>query len=260
MQRKLSVADFSLGRLVRTATSEAFVIFKQDNAKERPIRVGFLDLHINGKVYYGTLVLEIKLKTKELEHLLTQLDDQLIESSEMREDFILTVFQGKEIGYYSDNITEERRQYEPPTRNDLANITAILNKVLGRHQDARGKLNEHALVAYFQSLGYEAKIADSRLDQLKIDVVATNEAEIIYAQSKLGSVTKREMRSIVQSVAEQPTVGTKQKIAAIAASAFPIDCDLVRRQLEAEFDTPLLCIQKYQIIQAAPEYRRMLAE
>lgn len=257
-QQKLRHQEFQLNRYVRTTNSEAFFIFWKDINTETRTLVGSFDLHISDKIYYGTLILVIKLKAKELDELIAQINNQLIESPELREDFILSVFQGKEIGYYSDTIDDEQRQREPSTRGDLENISSTLAKVIGRHQDARGKLNEHALCSYFRSLGYDAELTDSKLDQKKVDVVAKGRSEIIYAQAKLGTVSSSEIRAIAKSVASLPFEGFEQKIAAISASVFPKDCEMLRYNLEKEFNLPIWCIQKYQIIQEVPEYRRML--
>lgn len=250
--------NFTINRAVRTVASEMYYIFRDVEGSELPIRIGKFDLHIENKIYYGTLSLEVKLRNNDFEKLLDQIEGQLIDYLGSREDFILDVYQAKEIGSYSDTISEEQRRYEAPTRADLEDISETLVKVLGKHQDARGKLNEHALVAYFQSLGYKAELAEPDLDHQKIDVVATKESEIIYAQAKLGSVSRNEMRALARSVAAICTNPSNSRMAAITAHSFPPDSDFIRVQLERETGIPLLCIQQYQVLQAAPEYRRML--
>jgi hypothetical protein len=251
--------DCEMRRHVRTPHSEGYFLF-QDEGKELPTRLGSFDLHIEGKTYYGTLILEKRLGEKNLEFLLSLIENQLIEHAEVREDFVLTVYQGKQVGYYSDVVTEERRRFGPPTKGDIEDISTTLSRVLGRHQDARGKLTEHALRDYFHSLGYLAERAGPELDHKKIDVVAENDTETIYAQAKLGSVGHTDMRTVVKSVSELPDRVGKIKVAAIAGAAFPTNCDILRRQLEARFKTPQICIQQYQALQAVPEYRRPLAE
>jgi len=258
MANKKHQVEYQIHRSVRTPYSEAFTLFL-DEGRELPTRVGSFDLHITRNVYYGTLVLERRLSEKRLGRLIAQLEEQLIESAELRDDFILSVYQGKEIGYYSDVVTEEQRRYDPPTKGDLEDISTTLARVLGRHQDARGKLNEHALCDYFRTLGYQAERAETELDHKKIDVVAKKDTEIIYAQAKLGSVGQADMREVLKSVSELPDEAGKTKVVAIAGTLFPINCDILRRQLETQFKTPLLCVQQYQVLQGAPEYRRPLA-
>ena len=257
--KKITHINFRFNRVVRTFSSEEYFIFRDNLDIDSSDNVGSFNLHIDGKIYHGVLILKIKLKSSELEKLLTQLETQIIEyPDELREDFILTVYQAKEIGSYSDYITEERRSYESATRGDLENISSTIIKVLGRHQNVRGKLNEHALVEYFQVLGYQAELASSELDQQKIDVVATNSTEIIYAQAKLGEISQQEMQKLLDSVAKLPDDSSRSKIAAIVAHSFPPQSELFRLQLEREKGIPLLCIQQYQMLKTVPQYKRML--
>lgn len=249
---------FSFTRLVRTTSSECHVIRRPSTDPKSNDNIGYLDLHFEGRLVHGTLVLEKPLDETELERLIDQMTDQLVPTE--RDDFIFTAFIGTEIGYYSDTVTDDERSHYSATKADVADIRKSLAKVIGSHQNARGKVAEHAVVAYFESIGYKAERAGTELDALKIDVVASTDAEVVYVQSKLGSIAASEMRKVVLSVSGLPRIGSKQTVAAIVARTFPKDSEHLRRKLEQEFGLPVMCVQSYQLAAASPEYRHALGE
>ena len=249
---------FSFTRLVRTSSSEKHVIRLPSDDPDSNDNIGSLDLHFEGSLVHGTLVLERTLDEAELDSLIDQMTDQLVPTP--RVDFIFTAYVGTEIGYYSDSVSEDDRSYHSATKGDVADIRRSLAKVIGSHQNARGKVAEHAAVAYFLSIGYKAERAGTELDALKIDVVASNDTEVVYVQSKLGSVAASEMRKVVHSVSALPPVDGKQTVVAIVARTFPKDSEHQRRRLEQEFGLPVMCLQSYQLAAAAPEYRHALGE
>lgn len=86
-------------RLVRTASSEQYIVWRGEN------RIGQLDLHYAGDIIHGSLVLEMDLPGEQEEALLTQIDQDLVSShrpSFDREDFMVTVYRGEEISTYTD--------------------------------------------------------------------------------------------------------------------------------------------------------------
>jgi len=93
---------YRLSRLVRTQSSEIFLIWEEDR------RIGQLDLHfaIESRTVHATLVLEADLSVSIEEELLAQIDDDIVSSylpSFEREDFLVTVFRGEEISNYTDS-------------------------------------------------------------------------------------------------------------------------------------------------------------
>ncbi len=91
---------YRLSRLVRTQSSEIFLIWEDDR------RVGQLDLHYAHTTIHATLVLEADLPVNAEEELLSQIDDDIVSSylpSFEREDFLVTVFRGEEISTYNDS-------------------------------------------------------------------------------------------------------------------------------------------------------------
>ena len=93
---------YRLSRLVRTASSEIFLIWEDDR------RIGQLDLHyaVESRTVHATLLLEADLTVAVEEELLAQIDDDIVSSylpSFEREDFLVTVFRGEEISNYTDS-------------------------------------------------------------------------------------------------------------------------------------------------------------
>lgn len=247
---------FSFTRLVRTESSECHVVRRPTADPDSNDNVGHLDLHFEGRLIHGTLVLEVKLDENSLGLLIEQMDEQLVPTD--RDDFIFTVFAGAEIGYYSDSVSESDRMLNAATRADLQDVKTTLAKVVGSHQATRGKLAEHAVCAYFDSLGYRSRRAGHELDALKIDVIAESADELVYVQVKLGAIAGSEMRKAVASIAAQPKAEGKTIVAAIVAREFPKDGEKCRRDLEHEFGLPLMCVQTYQVGFAVPEYKHSL--
>jgi hypothetical protein len=58
---------------------------------------------------HGTLILERELEEAELTKLIEQIDEDLVLSADMpRDDFLVSVYVGRDVGFYSDDyFTEE---------------------------------------------------------------------------------------------------------------------------------------------------------
>lgn len=113
---------YRLSRLVRTPSSEIFLIWDEDR------RVGQVDLHYveTQETVHATLILEADLPVNVEEELLAQIDDDIVSSylpSFDREDFLVTVFRGEEISNYTDSsgalddMDEER--FDPDDDDDF---------------------------------------------------------------------------------------------------------------------------------------------
>lgn len=96
------MAEYRFERECRTAYSEAYFITSDDQ------RVGRVDLHFTPTVVYATLCVEENITSEEVQSLIDVIDDQLVMSAEVaRDDFIVTVYQGHEIGVFNDEEAEE---------------------------------------------------------------------------------------------------------------------------------------------------------
>ncbi|EJM00475.1 MULTISPECIES: hypothetical protein [unclassified Pseudomonas] len=248
--------EFTYTRLARTEASESYVVWLRENGSDSKDRLGFLELHFERRVAHGTLIIERELSSEVLGWIVSKIDDELVNYE--REDFIVSVYLGEEVGYYSDVIGEEERSYQKATRGDLNEIHKTISKVIGRQQAAKGKLTEHAICSYFEKLGFQSEIADSHLDAAKVDVVATSTEEVLYVQSKAGVISSSEIRKVVSSVSKISESSDRVVSAVIIAREFPMDAEIRRRSLESEFGVNVMYIQLYQILAASPEYRRAL--
>lgn len=84
-------------RECRTSHSEAYVVSADDN------RLGRVDLHFTPSIVYATLCVGGDTTTDEIQDLIDVIDEELVMSADVpRDDFIVTVYQGREAGVFSD--------------------------------------------------------------------------------------------------------------------------------------------------------------
>lgn len=98
---------FSLSRLVRTVSSEIYMIWESEK------RVGQLHLHFAHFTIHVTLMLEVDLSITEEEDLISQIDEDIISSylpSFEREEMLVTIFRGEELSSFS---------YSPSSLDDM---------------------------------------------------------------------------------------------------------------------------------------------
>lgn len=69
----------------------------------RTERIATVDLHFTANDVRCTLVVEKPMEREEIAHIIERIDEDLVLSADVpREDFIVTVFQGTEFGFFSD--------------------------------------------------------------------------------------------------------------------------------------------------------------
>jgi len=89
--------DIHYDRICRTDRSEAYLISQGEEPVAR------VELHFTHTIVYGLLVVEKELDEKEIAELIQRVDEDLVWSADLpREDFVVTVYQGRELGVYSD--------------------------------------------------------------------------------------------------------------------------------------------------------------
>lgn len=94
--------DVRFERQYRTTHSEGYLIFEGSD------RLGRVELHFTPTVVYGTLVVERELEEDDVLDLIEQADDELVLTADVpREDFVVSVYQGRDLGTYSDEYFEE---------------------------------------------------------------------------------------------------------------------------------------------------------
>jgi hypothetical protein len=107
-----AIEDIHYDRLCRTPASESYLLSQQDEP------IGRVELHFTSNVVYGLVVLERELAEDELLDLIERIDEDLVWSADLpRDDFVVTVYQGRAIGVYSDSSfdddEDENGQGEP---------------------------------------------------------------------------------------------------------------------------------------------------
>ena len=104
------MSEYSFEREARTPYSEVFTIESDDGTD-----VGRVDLHYTPSITYATLCISEGLTEEDVQELIGQIDERLVMTSDpYREDFIVTVWTGRETGVYSDEGDDEDEGNEEP--------------------------------------------------------------------------------------------------------------------------------------------------
>ena len=75
--------------------------------------LGRVDVHFGGSVVHALLVVERDLDDEDVLRLVQRIDDDLVWTADVvREDFLVTVYRGTEIGVLSDRADEEEAEEE----------------------------------------------------------------------------------------------------------------------------------------------------
>ena len=99
--------DIHFERHFRTPHSEGYYIM-QGTSLQSNSRLGTVDIHFTTTTVHGTLILERELAEADLTKLIEQIDEDLVLSADMpRDDFLVSVYVGKDVGFYSDEYFAE---------------------------------------------------------------------------------------------------------------------------------------------------------
>jgi len=102
-QREQNMDDIRFERHFRTPYSESYYIMQGSNLQSNN-RLGTIDIHFTTSAVHGTLILERELDETDLTKLIEQIDEDLVLSADMpRDDFLVSVYVGKDVGFYSDD-------------------------------------------------------------------------------------------------------------------------------------------------------------
>lgn len=89
--------DVRFDRHFRTPYSEGYHLMRGTT------RVGTVDLHFTSTTVHCTLIVEQDMEKADLARLIEQIDEDLVLSADTaRDDFLVSAYQGKELGFYSD--------------------------------------------------------------------------------------------------------------------------------------------------------------
>ena len=101
------MADYNFERESRTPYSECFVIEADGDD------VGRVDLHFTPSVTYGTLCVPESFTEDDVQGLIADIDERLVMTNDpYREDFVVTVWVGRQSGVYSEEDLEEEEEDE----------------------------------------------------------------------------------------------------------------------------------------------------
>jgi len=98
-------------RHFRTPYSEGYYIYSEEMSPQK--RIGNIDIHFTMTTVHATLILEHTLSQEDSDHLLQYIDEELVLSADMpRDDFLVTVYIGKDTGFYSDDYFAQKAEVE----------------------------------------------------------------------------------------------------------------------------------------------------
>ena len=101
-QADVPFPELRYDRVCRTPHSEAYLL------SEAGEPLGRVDLHFGASVVHALLVIERELGDEAMRGLVQRIDDDLVWTADQpREDFLVTVYQGTEVGVLSDHEEEE---------------------------------------------------------------------------------------------------------------------------------------------------------
>ncbi len=97
--------EYRFERECRTPHSEAYVVMDGENP------VGRIDLHFTSSIVYGTLNVGENVTQEEIQSLIQTVDEELVMSADAAcEDFVVVVYQGREVGTFSAQELEEEEE------------------------------------------------------------------------------------------------------------------------------------------------------
>jgi hypothetical protein len=97
------VSGYQFERESRTPQSESYIVELDED------EVGRLDIHYTPSVAYATLCVNESLSEEDVRELISEIDERLVLTTDpFREDFVVTVWTGRETGVFSDEDFEGR--------------------------------------------------------------------------------------------------------------------------------------------------------
>jgi len=95
-------------REVRTPHSEVYTIFEEDQPQGR------FDIHYAGNMIHATLTVSERFTQDEIQDLIDDLDSEILDAVGLsRDDLIIHVHQGREIGVFSNREYSEDEEIAP---------------------------------------------------------------------------------------------------------------------------------------------------
>lgn len=96
------MAEYRFERECRTPFSEVYLVATGEE------QVGRVDIHFTPSIVYATLCVGADMTSDDIQDLIDAIDEELVMSADVaRDDFIVTVYQGREAGVFSDEEFDE---------------------------------------------------------------------------------------------------------------------------------------------------------
>jgi hypothetical protein len=104
---EVAFPELRYDRVFRTPHSEAYLLSEGDAP------FGRVDLHYGSSMVQGLLIVERDLSDEDLHGLVQRVDDDLVWTADQpREDFVVTVYRGSEVGVISDRDDDDDEEEE----------------------------------------------------------------------------------------------------------------------------------------------------
>lgn len=101
------MAEYQFERESRTPYSESYIITSGSDD------VGRVDIHFTSSAAYATLCVPENFGEEEVQELIGTIDERLVLTTDpYREDFVVTVWSGRQAGVYSEEEAEEESEEE----------------------------------------------------------------------------------------------------------------------------------------------------
>ena len=101
------MAKYTFERECRTLSSESYIIVEDDK------QTGRVDLHFAQAIVYATLCTGESKTEDDIKELIGAIDDELVMSAGVdRDNFIVSIFQGRDAGLFSDEDFEKKEGEE----------------------------------------------------------------------------------------------------------------------------------------------------
>ena len=95
--------DLRFDRHFRTPSSECYYLVRGQT------RIGMVDLHFTSTTVHGTLIIEQEMERDALAQLIERIDEDLVLSADTpRDDFLVSVYSGKEVGFFNDTFRADQ--------------------------------------------------------------------------------------------------------------------------------------------------------
>ncbi|HEY7850105.1 MAG TPA: hypothetical protein VIC27_08570 [Ktedonobacterales bacterium] len=115
-------------RHFRTASSEGYHVMREGD------RVATVDLHYTLADVRCTLILEKPLTREEIARLIERIDEDLVLSADVpREDLLVNVYQGSEVGFFSDEFHADQDELVTVDDEEADDEDDDFNDTLGRN-------------------------------------------------------------------------------------------------------------------------------